>query len=167
MMGTACSTVSSDDQLSLNAQDEAIREQGFLSGLSLASLPSLPTIHLPDLSIFSFKRKPLEADAELEPVIYWRVIEDDILVVHANSQGCTSRSDFIITVERYQADIFTIQVDRNAADQCDEDIPWGIQLGFGFEELGVPIGGQVVVLNPLDERPWDWNGPPSQTLARR
>ena len=48
-------------------------------------------------------------------------------------------------------------ISREEIDRCVEDIPWGIQLGFGFEELGVPHGGQVIVLNPLDDRAWDWN----------
>lgn len=124
---------------------------------SMPSMPSLPMVKVSDVSIPGTNRQAPEVDPDLEPVIYWRVIADDILVVHANSNGCTARSDFVVNVEQYHDAMYTVRLSRTFEDRCDEEVPWGIQLGFGFEELGVPIGGQVIVLNPLDQRPWDWN----------
>ena len=123
----------------------------------LPSLPSMPTMSISDISIPGTNRRAPTVDASLEEVIYWRVIEDDILVVHANTRGCTSRSDFDVSVKQYHQDVYTVSISREEMDRCEQDIPWGIQLGFGFEELGVPSGGQIVVLNPLDDRAWDWN----------
>ena len=117
----------------------------------------MPTMSVSDISIPGTNRQAPVVDPALESVIYWRVIEDDILVIHANTQGCTSRSDFDVTVNQYHDDVYTVSISREEIDRCVEDIPWGIQLGFGFEELGVPHGGQVIVLNPLDDRAWDWN----------
>lgn len=130
-------------------------------------MPDLPSMSISDISIPGTNRQAPQADPALEPVIYWRVIEDDILVVHANTQGCTSRSDFQVDVEQYHDDIFTVRLQRNEDDLCEETIPWGIQLGFGFEELGVPLGGRVVVLNPLDDRAWDWNDSTERYMAAR
>ena len=71
-------------------------------------------------------------------------------------------------VTMYLDDIYTVRLTRRAADRCQTEAPWGIQLGFGFEELGVPIGGQVIVLNPVDtERPWDWNENRTFVASRR
>ena len=140
----ACSTVSDESE-----------EARFLP--PLPSLPSMPTMSISDISIPGTGREAPVIDPSLEAVIYWRVIEDDILVIHANTQGCTSRADFDVSVKQYHEDIYTVSISREDMDRCVDEIPWGIQLGFGFEELGVPHGGQVVVLNPLDDRAWDWN----------
>jgi hypothetical protein len=158
---SACSTVPADSAAS---DDESARAR-FLA--SLPSLPSLPEMSIPDLTIPGTNRQAPEVDHSLEPVIYWRVIEDDILVVHANTYGCTARSNFQLDVKQYHEDIYTVRLNRNAEDLCSEDIPWGIQLGFGFEEIGVPVGGQVILLNPLDNRAWDWNEREPQMVAQR
>lgn len=134
---------------------------------AMPPLPSLPTMSISDVSIPGTNRQAPVVDPSLEPVIYWRVIEDDILVIHANTRGCTARSDFQLNVEQYHEDIFMVRLERNGADECVEDLPWGIQLGYGFEELGVPVGGQIVVLNPLDDRAWDWNDRRERLMAAR
>ncbi|MHA6287010.1 hypothetical protein [Maricaulis sp. CAU 1757] len=133
----------------------------------LPSMPELPTIKISQVSLPGTNRQAPQIDPALEPVIYWRVIEDDILIIHADTRGCTARSDFVVHVEQYDVEVFTVSLLRAGEDACDRDLPWGTQLGFGFEELGVPSGGRIVVLNPLDERPWDWNEVRVQTAARR
>lgn len=114
-----------------------------------------------------FGRRAPEPDPSLEPVVYWRVIEDEILVVHAGSRGCTARSDFTVHVERYEADFYTVRLERIRPDACDRTLPWGVQLGFGFDELGVPDGGRVMVLNPLDERLPEPHRPAGVQVATR
>lgn len=157
----ACSTA--------EAPEPAAR-MGLLSGLP--PMPSLPTINMPNVNLADIhlpgtNRQAPQPDPSLEPVVYWRVIDDDILVVHADTRGCTARSDFTVNVEQYDGDIYTVRLSRSQPDLCTEPQPWGVQLGFGFEELGVPAGGRVIVLNPIDQRPWDWNEPDRQSLARR
>ena len=160
LAGAACASTSSENETS----------SGLLPRMSalpdLPSMPDLPNVNLISVSIPGTGREAPQVDEALEPVIYWRVIEDDILVVHASTQGCTSRSDFTVNVEQYHEDVFTVRLVRDDEDRCERDIPWGIQLGFGFEELGVPIGGRVIVLNPIDDRPWDWNAQRYQTASR-
>lgn len=139
---------------------------------SLPAMPSLPTIHMPDVNLADIHlpgtaRQAPQIDPALEPVVYWRVIDDDILVVHADTHGCTARSDFTVDVEQYDQGIYTVRLARSQPDRCSEDVPWGVQLGFGFEELGVPNGGRVIVLNPIDQRAWDWNEPGRREVARR
>jgi hypothetical protein len=120
----------------------------------MPAMPSLPTINIADMRIPGTYRQAPAVDPEAEPVIYWRVIEDDILIVHADTNGCTSRADYLVNVEQYHDDIYTVHLTRQVEDRCTAPTPWGVQLGFGFEELGVPIGGQVILLNPIDtERP--------------
>lgn len=133
----------------------------------MPSIPALPTIKISEVRIPGTGREAPRPDPSLEPVIYWRVIEDDILIVHADTNGCTARSDFVVNVVQYHEDIYTVSLVRDMDDRCTEDMPWGIQLGFGFEELGVPPGGQIVLLNPVDNRPWDWYEERTQVAARR
>lgn len=152
----ACSACSTTDA------PEPGERHGMLS--ALPAMPSLPVIHMPDVHLTDIhlpgtNRQAPEVDPELEPVVYWRVIDDDILVVHADTHGCTSRSDFTVDVEQYDGDIYTVRLERHQPDQCSLDLPWGVQMGFGFEELGVPKGGQVIILNPIDQRSWDWDEP--------
>ena len=132
----------------------------------MPDMPSLPTIRVSDVRLPGTGREAPRADPDLEPVIYWRVIEDDILIIHADTRGCTARSDFTVHVEQYDTDVFTVRLERASRDLCAYDVPWGIQLGFGFEELGVPSGGRIMVLNPLDDRPWDWNAREMITAVR-
>lgn len=155
---------------STTADPEPVARAGLMA--SLPAMPSLPVIHMPqvnlaDVSLPGTRRQAPQVDPDLEPVVYWRVIDDDILVVHADTQGCTSRADFTIDVEQYDRDIYTVSLTRHQPDRCVRELPWGVQLGFGFEELGVPAGGRVIVLNPLDQRAWDWNEPVRQDLAQR
>jgi hypothetical protein len=160
-MVPACSTTQD-----IEAQSET--RSGFLAALPpMPAMPSMPTIRISDMRVPGTGRQAPEVDPSLEPVIYWRVIPDDILIVHADSNGCTARSDFIVNVEQYHEDIYTVRLERHFPDRCSGDMPWGVQLGFGFEELGVPVGGQVVVLNPLDQRPWDWYEQRTQIASRR
>jgi len=162
-MATGCSTMAELDRASMTETEET----GLFSSLSMPSFPSLPTVNISNISIPGTHRIAPEVDPDLESVIYWRVIADDILVVHANTHGCTSRSDFTVNVEQYHDSIYTVRLSRENVDRCSDEIPWGIQLGFGFEELGVPMGGRIIVLNPLDERPWDWDEERVQTSDAR
>ncbi|WP_417478269.1 hypothetical protein [Maricaulis sp.] len=149
----ACSTV---------REPEPAARTGFMA--SLPAMPSLPTIHMPNVNLADIhlpgtNRQAPRVDPDLEAVVYWRVIDDDILVVHADTHGCTVRSDFTVDVEQYDGDIYTVRLTRDEPDRCSASLPWGVQLGFGFEELGVPNGGSIIVLNPIDQRAWDWNEP--------
>lgn len=144
LLSAACSTTS-------NTEEAAARR--FLP--TLPSLPDLPSLRLAEMANWGTHQAVPAVDQALEPVLFWRVIEDDVLVVHALTNGCTARSDFDLDVERVHDEIYTVRIERGLKDMCDEELPWGIQLGFGFEELGVPVGGQVLVLNPVDQRAWD------------
>ena len=163
LLSAGCSTMAEPDTTSFNDDED----RGFFSSLSMPSMPSLPTVNISNISIPGTNRAAPEVDPDLESVIYWRVIADDILVVHANTNGCTARSDFTVNVEQYHDNIYSVRLNRDDEDRCSEEMPWGIQLGFGFEELGVPIGGQIIVLNPLDERPWDWDERAPHTVNAR
>jgi hypothetical protein len=161
LLVSACSTT-----------EEMAAREGARSGMLAAlppmpDMPSLPTIRISDLRVPGTFRQAPVVDPDLESIIYWRVIEDDILIVHADTNGCTLRSDFLVRVTQYHEDIYTVSLERQAPDVCSDDVPWGVQLGFGFEELGVPTGGEVVLLNPVDDRPWDWYEERTIMAARR
>lgn len=110
-----------------------------------------------DIFIFGINCWVLVVDLVLESVIYWWVIEDDIFVIYVNIQGCILWFDFDVLVSQYYDDVYMVLISCEEIDCCVEDILWGIQFGFGFEELGVLYGGQVIVFNLFDDWVWDWN----------
>ena len=129
-------------------------------------MPSLPRIRFSDMRTPGAAGSAPAIDPALEPVIHWRVIEDDILVVQAGSRGCTARSDFVVDVGSYEGDVYAVSLSRAEPDRCGEDVPWGVQLAFALDELGVPADGEVVVLNPLGGRGAD-NSVRSRTTSTR
>jgi len=140
-MASACSTTGS-------AGDEG--RSAFLPSLPpMPAMRALPRIRFSDMRVPGFGRAP-EVDPSLEPVMHWRVIDNEILVVHADSHGCTARSDFTVDVGSYEGDVYAVSLSRNAPDGCSREMPWGVQLAFALDELGVPAQGEVVVLNPLE-----------------
>ena len=163
-MVSACSATGSADEEGRAA---------FLPSLPpMPAMPSLPRIRFSDMRVPGLGRTAPAVDPDLEPVIRWRVIEDEILVVHADSQGCTVRSDFTVDVGSYQGDVYAVSLSRDAPDRCGEARPWGVQLAFALDELGVPDGGQVIVLNPVNEptpvlAAWSVRERHTQIAARR
>ena len=138
LLASACSTTGGSG--SVEARN------GFVAALPpMPAAPAGPVVRISD----TLSRAALAETGMLEPVGYWRVIEDEILIVHAQSHGCTARSDFTLDVSRVAPDVYSVSLERARADLCAGQVPGGVQLGFGFDELGVPVGGRVVVLNPI------------------
>ena len=159
---------SAPDEQRAGAQEPAgpASAEGRFAGLSRLSMPSmpnmpsmpgLPSMRVEDFTIPGTRRPAPQVDPALEPVIYWRTLSDDILMLQVDSRGCTAKQHFRADVRQYHRDVYTLRLVRTARDFCEDDQPWGAQIAFGYEELGVPYGGRVIVLNPLDDRPWDWN----------
>ncbi|MEA1941914.1 MAG: hypothetical protein U9P68_06665 [Pseudomonadota bacterium] len=129
-------------------------------------MPALPRIRFSDMRTPGPDARAPGIDPALEPVIHWRVIEDDILVVQAGSRGCTVRSDFTVDVGSYEGDVYAVSLSRAEPDRCGENVPWGVQLAFALDELGVPADGEVVVLNPLGGRGADSVARPQPASTR-
>jgi len=138
LLVSACSTT--------GGSGSAEARNGFVAALPpMPAAPAGPVVRISDTPS---PAAPVDAGM-LEPVGYWRVIEDEILIVHADSHGCTARSDFTLHVSHSATDVYSVSLERARADICAGQVPGGVQLGFGFDELGVPVGGRVIVVNPL------------------
>ncbi|WP_343163126.1 hypothetical protein [Hyphobacterium vulgare] len=89
-----------------------------------------------------------EPETQIETVLGSRFIGDDILVVRVASNGCTQKGDFRVDVSR-RDNAYSILLERVREDYCRALMPNGVEIAFGFEELGVPQGAAVTVANPV------------------
>jgi hypothetical protein len=78
----------------------------------------------------------------------WRVVGNDILVVRVPSNGCTQKTDLSVDV-RQRSGEYRVTIGRVREDYCRMLDPDGVEIPFGFEELGARPGATVVVTNPI------------------
>jgi len=78
----------------------------------------------------------------------WRILGDDILVVRVASNGCTQKSDLTLNVRQRRGET-QVTIGRSRDDYCRAIVPDGVEIPFGFEELGVRPGANVTVMNPV------------------
>lgn len=86
--------------------------------------------------------------ARLETILESRIVNDDILVIRVASNGCTQKGDFAITVRR-RGDAHDVTIERTREDYCRAIVHGGVEIPWGFEELGLRRGAAVRVLNPV------------------
>jgi len=81
----------------------------------------------------------------------WRIVGDDILVLRVPSNGCTQKTDLSVSV-RHRRGEYRVTVGRVREDYCRAIDPDGVEIPFGFEELGARPGATVTVMNPILEQ---------------
>lgn len=86
--------------------------------------------------------------SRLETILDARIVEGDILVIRVASNGCTQKADFDVTVRRRGGE-HEVTIERTREDYCRALLPEGVEIPWGFEELGVRRGQQVRVVNPV------------------
>jgi hypothetical protein len=91
--------------------------------------------------------------AELEP-LYAAKAGADGLAIQVSSNGCTTRADFAFYVER-RGKVVSLAFARKRLDACKSFAMGKTELTFGWDELGVPRGEAVFLLNPVTA----WTGP--------
>lgn len=91
--------------------------------------------------------------AELEAV-YSAKAGPEGLAIQVSSNGCTAKGDFAFYLER-RGTVATLAFARKRLDTCKSFAMGKTELSFGWDELGVPRGEQVFLLNPLTA----WTGP--------
>lgn len=91
--------------------------------------------------------------AELEPLYAVRGGPEG-LTIEVGSNGCTAKADFTFYVER-RGSVVTVSFARRRLDPCKSLVMGKTEVAFGWDELGVPRGEQVFLLNPVVA----WTGP--------
>jgi hypothetical protein len=91
--------------------------------------------------------------AELEP-LYAARAGREALVISVASNGCTTKDDFAFRLER-RGEALTLAFARRRLDTCKAFAQGRAELTFGWDELGVPRGAPLFLLNPLVA----WTGP--------
>jgi len=87
---------------------------------------------------------------ELEALLGARV-DADALTIRVTSNGCTAKDSFAFFVERKDRRV-AVAFGRKRLDLC-KAAPRPVDLTWSFEELGLPKGAQVAVVNPLSVQP--------------
>lgn len=83
---------------------------------------------------------------ELEPLLAASVAADG-LTIRVTSNGCTTKASLAFFVE-HKAGRYAVAFGRRRVDTCAQS-PTAVDLTFSFEELGLPRGARVAVVNPL------------------
>jgi hypothetical protein len=91
--------------------------------------------------------------AELEP-LYSAVAGREALTIQVASNGCTSKADFAVFVER-RGGAVTLAFGRKRVDTCKSFAMGRTALTFTWTELGLEPRAPVFLLNPLAR----WTGP--------
>ena len=89
-----------------------------------------------------------EAASRMETLLEARVVGGNILVIRVASNGCTQKADFELDVRRRSGG-YAVTVERTREDYCRAIVPNGVEIPYGFEELGVRSGSTVTVVNPV------------------
>ena len=75
-------------------------------------------------------------------------------MISVASNGCTTKDDFAFRLER-RGEALTLAFARRRLDTCKAFAQGRAELTFGWDELGVPRGAPLFLLNPLVA----WTGP--------
>ncbi|MBP7705365.1 MAG: hypothetical protein KA105_08820 [Caulobacter sp.] len=86
---------------------------------------------------------------ELEPLLAASVAAD-ALTIRVTSTGCTAKDGFAFFVEK-GGGRYAVAFARRRLDLC-KAAPTPVDLTWSFEELGLPRGAAVAVVNPLGPR---------------
>jgi hypothetical protein len=86
---------------------------------------------------------------ELEPLLAASVAAD-ALTIRVTSTGCTAKDAFAFFVEK-GGGRYAVAFARRRLDVC-KAAPTPVDLTWSFEELGLPRGAAVAVVNPLGGR---------------
>lgn len=91
----------------------------------------------------------LDEGADLTPIMSWRD-EGASVRVRVPSKGCTTKDSFHVDV--YGAPdagwAFEMALIRTHADNCRAMLPSGVELSWTKDELGLPDGADLRVVNP-------------------
>ncbi|MGJ3230646.1 MAG: hypothetical protein ACFE0P_02490 [Oceanicaulis sp.] len=88
---------------------------------------------------------------ELTPVLSWRD-EGDAVRVRVPSNGCTTKNSFHteVTGAANAGWAFEMALIRIHEDACRALLPTGVELSWTKDELGLPDGAELRVVNPLN-----------------
>ncbi len=89
------------------------------------------------------------ATASSDPLETLRAVhfENGAVVVRADSNGCTTTSDFAVEVADGTSTDVTFT--REKPDLCKALVPEGVELRWTYQELGLASGKAVAVRNPV------------------
>lgn len=83
---------------------------------------------------------------ELEPLLGVTAAREG-LTIRVASNGCTGKDSMAWFVEK-SGGRYAVAFGRRRIDTCAQP-PTAVDLTFSFEELGLPTGARVAVVNPL------------------
>lgn len=87
------------------------------------------------------------ADAPALETLSAARFENGSLVVRVGSNGCTSVSDFAVSVTG--GDPTEISIKREKPDLCRAIVPEGVELRWTYAELGLTAGVAARIMNPV------------------
>ncbi len=84
--------------------------------------------------------------------VYAADVSDNSVSFTVTDNGCTDKSFFDVDVRKEDSDEFEIGLRRERQDHCDAVNPAGTTLTWSYQELGIPYGAEITVLNQVRRR---------------
>ncbi|MGX6647453.1 hypothetical protein ACWCOP_05875 [Maricaulaceae bacterium MS644] len=114
----------------------------FAAAAALTLGACAPAYEEPPLTPFNF-------GAELTPVLSWRD-EGPSVRIRVPSNGCTTKDSFFpeVTGAANAGWAFDLALIRVHPDDCRAMLPTGVELSWTKDELGLPDGASLRVINP-------------------
>ncbi len=76
-------------------------------------------------------------------------VGSDAVTIRMHSNGCTTKETVEASVDQDGKNEYEIAFDRTREDNCRAYFPNGVELAWTFEELDIPEGAYVRVLNDI------------------
>ena len=76
-------------------------------------------------------------------------IGDTGVTIRMDSNGCTNKETVEASVDQDGRNEYEIGFDRTREDNCRAYFPNGVELTWSYDELGIPEGAHVRVLNDI------------------
>jgi hypothetical protein len=83
------------------------------------------------------------------PALMAADIQADAVTIRINSNGCTTKETLAAEVDQDGRDEYEVAFDRLQEDRCRAYLPDGIELTYTYDELDIPEGAYVRVLNKI------------------
>lgn len=83
------------------------------------------------------------------PALMAADIQTDTITIRIDSNGCTTKESLEADVDQDGKNEYEIAFDRLKEDRCRAYLPDGITLTYTYDELDIPEGAYVRVLNKI------------------
>ena len=77
-------------------------------------------------------------------------VQAETVSIRIDSGGCTNKDTIEASTDKDGRNEYEVAFDRLKDDNCEAYLPEGVRLTWTYDELGIPAGAYVRILNPVE-----------------